>query len=143
MTGKPIWSKVLDEIGQKGIYDQQHPPLPGNPSQVDIYRRSKIKTVQDLTARPLIVYATACTVSKQLHPAMQMIEPGDMTGFQAVTQNLKGKKLDVLIHSPGGYPDAAEAIVQCFADSLKTCGLLFLPMPRVPQQCWLCPAMKY
>ena len=112
MTAKPIWSKVLDEVTQKSIYDQQHPPLPGNPSQLDTYRRSKIKAIQDLTARPLIVYATACTVSKQLHPAIEMIEPGDMTGFQAVTQNLKGKKLDVLIHSPGGYPDAAEAIVR-------------------------------
>jgi membrane-bound ClpP family serine protease len=43
---------------------------------------------------------------------MLMIEPGDMTGFQAVTQNLKGKKLDVLIHSPGGYAGATEALVR-------------------------------
>jgi ATP-dependent protease ClpP protease subunit len=43
---------------------------------------------------------------------MLMIEPGDMTGFQAVTQQIKGKKLDVLIHSPGGYPEAAEALVR-------------------------------
>ncbi|MGD0793282.1 MAG: hypothetical protein ABR920_16055 [Terriglobales bacterium] len=109
---KPIWSKVLDEIMQKGLQDQQRPPTPGQASQVDIYRRSKITAVQDLTARPLIVYATACTVSKQVHPAMLMIEPGDMTGFQAVTQFIKGKKLDVLLHSPGGYPDATEALVK-------------------------------
>jgi hypothetical protein len=109
---KPIWSRVLDEIMQKGLQDQQHPPTPGQASQVDLYRRSKIKAVQDLTARPLIVYATACTVPKQVHPAMLMIEPGDMTGFQAVTQFIKGKKLDVLVHSPGGYPDATEALVK-------------------------------
>src|ERR1700730_14571975 len=109
---KPIWSKVLDEIQQKSIKDQQKPPLPGQSSHADQYRRSKIKAVQDLTARPLIVYATACTVPKQLHPAMLMIEPGDMTGFQAMTQNLKGKKLDVLIHSPGGYAEATEALVK-------------------------------
>ncbi len=112
MTGKPVWSRVFDEIMQKGLHDQQHPPSFGQPTQVDIYRRSKIKVVQDLTARPLIVYATACTVPKQLHPAMLMIEPGDMTGFQAVVQHLKGKKLDVLVHSPGGYPDATEAVVK-------------------------------
>lgn len=41
-----------------------------------------------------------------------MIEPGDKTGFEAVTQNLKGKNLDVLIHSPGGLPDTAEALVR-------------------------------
>ncbi len=109
---KPIWSKVLDEINQKGLQDQQRPPAPGQSNQVDAYRRSKIKAVQDLTARPLIVYATACTVPKQVHPVMLMIEPGDMTGFQAVTQHIKGKKLDVLIHSPGGYPEAAEALVK-------------------------------
>ena len=110
---KPIWSKVLDEITQRAIKDQQNRPSPGQSSQIDQYRRSKIKAIQDLTTRPLIVYATACTVPKQqLHPAMLMIEPGDMTGFQAVTQNLKGKKLDVLIHSPGGYAEATEALVK-------------------------------
>jgi hypothetical protein len=109
---KPIWSKVLEEIGQKIVQDQQHPPAFGQSSHVDTYRRSKLKAIQDLTARPLIVYATACTVPKQVHPVMLMIEPGDMTGFQAVTQHIKGKKLDVLIHSPGGYPDAAEALVK-------------------------------
>jgi ATP-dependent protease ClpP protease subunit len=109
---KPIWSRVLDEITQKSLQDQQRPPVLGQSSQVDIYRRSKIKAIQDLTVRPLIVYATACTVSKQVHPAMLMIEPGDMTGFQAVTQQIKGKKLDILLHSPGGYPDATEALVK-------------------------------
>ena len=109
---KPIWSRILEEIQQKGVQDQQHPAAPGQPSQVDIYRRSKIKAVQDLTVRPLIVYATACTVPKPVHPAMLMIEPGDMTGFQAITQYIKGKKLDILLHSPGGYPDATEELVK-------------------------------
>lgn len=110
---KPIWSRVFEEIQQKSLLDQKHPPTLGQTSQIDVYRRSKIKAVQDLTARPLIVYATACTVPKPTtHPAMLMIEPGDMTGFQAVTQSLKGKKLDILIHSPGGYPDATEALVK-------------------------------
>lgn len=112
MTAKPIWTRVLEEITPKNIFDQQHPPALGQAGQSDAYRRSKIKAVQDLTARPLILYATACTVPKSLHPAMLMIEPGDMTGFQAVTENIKGKKLDVLIHSPGGYPDATEALVK-------------------------------
>jgi len=109
---KPIWSKVLDELMEKGRRDQQSPPAPGQSSQTDQYRRSKIKIIQDLTARPLILYATACTVPKQLQPGMLMIEPGDMTGFQAVVQYIKGKKLDVLIHSAGGYPEAAEALVK-------------------------------
>src|SRR3954463_1401286 len=109
---KPIWSKVLDEVNQKILEDQKKPPAFGQAGQLDQYRRAKIRAVQDLTVRPLIVYATACTVPKHnLHAAMLMIEPGDMTGFQAVTQHLKGKKLDVLVHSPGGYPDATEALV--------------------------------
>ncbi len=62
--------------------------------------------------RPLVVYATACTVPKQVPPIMLMIEPGDMTGFQAITQHIKGKKLDILLHSPGGLADATEALVR-------------------------------
>jgi 2-C-methyl-D-erythritol 4-phosphate cytidylyltransferase len=101
---KPIWNTVLETLNQKALYDQQHPPTAGQSSQVDVYRRSKIKAIQDLTNRPMMVYATACTAPKQIDRTILMIDPGDMTGFQTITEHIKGKKLDVLIHSAGGYP---------------------------------------
>jgi hypothetical protein len=36
----------------------------------------------------------------------------DKIGFHEVTHSLKGKSLDLIIHSPGGSPDAAESIVE-------------------------------
>lgn len=66
-----------------------------------------------MTGRRLIIYVSACTSpAKAVSIDMLMIDPSDKIGFKAVTENIPGPNLDVLIHSPGGYPDAAESIVQ-------------------------------
>ena len=40
-------------------------------------------------------------VPKQVQTLIVMIEPLEMTGFQAVTQNVKGKQLAVQIYNSG------------------------------------------
>ncbi len=40
------------------------------------------------------------------------IDNSDKIGFYEVTHAIKGKSLDLMIHSPGGSPEAAEAIVE-------------------------------
>src|SRR2546427_1490565 len=39
-------------------------------------------------------------------------DPSDKIGFKAVTDNIPGPNLDVLIHSPGGYAEAVESLVR-------------------------------
>jgi len=41
-----------------------------------------------------------------------MLDFSDKIGFKTVTENIPAPNLDVLIHSPGGYPDATESLVQ-------------------------------
>ena len=79
----------------------------------DIVRRRKIKNVEDITGRPLVVYAVAFTESDRavrVGPGIQ-IELGDKTGFDQATSDIPPGPLDVLLHSPGGSPAATESLV--------------------------------
>jgi hypothetical protein len=107
------WSRVYSETQQAIAKDQQSPVSQGQASRVDQYRRSKIAAIEKVTGRPLIVYATACTTTgKPVSSEMLMLDFSDKIGFRAVTDCIDAPNLDILIHSPGGYPDATESIVQ-------------------------------
>src|SRR5437879_11552291 len=99
------WAKVLAEIVQATQGGT-------NPVGLDTYRRGKIAGVAAITHRPLVIYGTACTTPGKAVPEMLlMIEPSDKIGFDEVTRRIPGTSLDVLVHSPGGLPDATAAIV--------------------------------
>ncbi|MGD1155790.1 MAG: hypothetical protein ABSA41_08170 [Terriglobia bacterium] len=107
------WNRILEDITRLSIQDQQNPPQPGQVSNHDRYRRRKIASVEQVTQRPLIVYASACTSpAKPVGAEMLMLDFTDKIGFKTVTDNIAPPALDILIHSPGGYPEAAESIVQ-------------------------------
>ena len=107
------WNRVFSETQQRIAEDKQTPPRPGQASRLDQYRRDKIAAIERVTGRRLIVYATACTTSGKSVPSeMLMLDNSDKIGFKAVTDDIAGPNLDVLIHSPGGYPEATESIVQ-------------------------------
>jgi len=59
------WNRLLDEIGQLQAAELRNPPAPGQPNAFDRFRRSKISGIEVITARPLIVYASACTSPKE------------------------------------------------------------------------------
>src|SRR5713226_1727726 len=104
------WNRILQEINRLQLADQQQPPAPGQPSQQDRYRRSKMAAVEQTTGRPLIVYATACIVPPKpgVSVDMLMLDFSDKIGFKTVTDNIRAPNLDVFIHSPGGYAEAVE-----------------------------------
>lgn len=107
------WNRVLAEVVALQQQDVVNPPAPGQPSRMDRYRRGKIASVQQVTGRPLIVYASACTSpGKPVPPDMLMLDFSDKIGFKTVTENVEPPSLDVLIHSPGGLAEAAESVVQ-------------------------------
>jgi hypothetical protein len=45
-------------------------------------------------------------------PLATMIEPGDRDAFAEVTEHLSGKQLALVIQSPGGFAETAEALVE-------------------------------
>jgi hypothetical protein len=69
-------------------------------------RQNMIKTIEEMTNRRLIVY-----VSNFNHPNSG-ITHDDIAPFAEVCFDIQsGEKIDLLIHSPGGDPNAAEQLV--------------------------------
>jgi hypothetical protein len=70
------------------------------------------KDIEALRGRPLIVYVTKF-ITFQVANAPNQIDLGDVDGFTDLINSIPGqhRAVDVLIHSPGGRPDATERIV--------------------------------
>ena len=104
------WNSVLEEI--VGL---------NQPEAFDIVRRKKMKAVQEITGRPLIVYATDFITPNpskaQAAGNLMSISLADKDGFDEVTRNLsKDSQIDILLHSPGGSAEATESIVELLRD---------------------------
>lgn len=107
------WSKILGEIADLAKQGQAGP--------ADIVRLQKLQRVFQLTGRPLIVYAVACTVpNKQVPASVLMMDASDKLAFHDVTEKLrKYESVDVILHSPGGLAEAAEALVDLLRSRFK------------------------
>ena len=93
------WIEVQQEIMKRGGSDE--------------LRRECIRKVEEITGRPLIVYATDFTNNEKVQAAAGevTIDSRDKIAFHDVITGIEGNDLDVLIHSPGGSAEAAEAII--------------------------------
>jgi hypothetical protein len=95
------WHNLIAELSQK-------PDEGFNPY---LMRQALYVDIEQLRQRPLIVYATKFPDAHVEAPIS--IDMGDVDGFtdlvEAAPQN---EKVDVLIHSPGGAPEATERIVE-------------------------------
>lgn len=81
----------------------------------DGVRRERIRAVEALTGRPLLIYASAFLNRGKVQASGGEvgIDGNDKLAFDEVVTGLDHDKgLDVLLHSPGGEPEAAEAIVE-------------------------------
>ncbi len=82
------------------------------PDKVNELRKAVYTDIEKLRKRPLFVYATNFLAG--LPPqAPVSIGLDDVDGFTDLVNSVKGnsKSVDVLLHSPGGTPDATERIV--------------------------------
>jgi len=98
----PIWSEILAELirTQRG----QSPP------DFDGVRRKYLLKLHQHTGRHVILYASGW-VQKYPDPASMSIGVEDIQALMEVTQGAQGHDLDLILHSPGGSPEVAEAIV--------------------------------
>lgn len=80
----------------------------------DNIRREYLNDLHEHTNRDLIVYMSGFTSLKAptIPSTFQSINLQDVQGFMAALHGLKGDKLDIMLHSPGGSLEAAEQIVQ-------------------------------
>jgi len=74
-------------------------------------RKACYKEIEERRGRPLLIYATKFL--EGVPPgAPNFIDLSDVDGFTDLVNSVKGSKsVDVLLHSPGGRPDATERLV--------------------------------
>jgi hypothetical protein len=100
----PTWSEILGELN--GALPTQ------GPGAFDHVRRKYLVLLSNHTKRNTILYATKWTQPGVADASQISITAEDMQGFMEVIHGLDGAAgLDLILHSPGGSPDAAEAIV--------------------------------
>ena len=102
----PTWNDILNEIQSTA-----KPTPNGIVIDYDYVRRKYIKDFSNYRNRNVIVY-----YSDWLQQGKKFnldINDGDMVGFMNAVHGLdKTKGLDLIIHTPGGYPTATESIVK-------------------------------
>jgi len=91
------WDDILKELNE-------------TMSQSDYVRRKYLKQLSDYTGRNTIAYYSAFLSNPQADNID--INDLDMTGFMNALKGMECKKgLDLILHTPGGSPAAAEAII--------------------------------
>jgi len=82
----------------------------------DNYRRRYIKSLFRYTKRDTIIYASAFSSSfkiiEQIPSFAISIVIDDINGFMQSLHGLKGRSLDLILHSPGGNLEASTQIIQ-------------------------------
>ncbi|MCA1942905.1 MAG: hypothetical protein LDL15_04795 [Yonghaparkia sp.] len=96
------WGELLAELNQRKA---QH-----GVGVFDTVRREHLAALAKHTGRSVILYATNWT-GGSADPQLISITPEDVQGFMEVVRGLPADGLDLVIHSPGGQPEAAEALV--------------------------------
>ena len=97
----PIWSEILAELAASSQQDA----VP----DFDGIRRKYLLQLHRHTGRNVILYASGW-IQKGVPAASISISDEDVHALMEVTWGLSGA-LDLILHSPGGSPEAAEAIV--------------------------------
>jgi len=98
----PTWSEIAQELDH--VFQQTNQP------PFDSIRRKYLVELASYTHRNCILYATNWT-QPGIDPNAISITDEDIQGLMEVIHGLQGDSLDLIIHSPGGSPEAAAAIV--------------------------------
>jgi hypothetical protein len=100
----PTWSGILEELAKSCS--------PGGPPQYDAVRRKYLTLLQQHTKRDVIMYVSKFTQhDPNVSPDIISIVDEDLQGIMEVIHGLSGPYLDLILHSPGGSLEAAEALV--------------------------------
>ena len=98
------WSEILHEL-----YDPAK--VQGKPPDFDGVRRRYLARLHQHSHRDVVLYASGWLQQHEASPRLTSINDEDIQALLEVTSDLQGRKLDLILHSPGGSPEAAEGIV--------------------------------
>lgn len=96
----PSWGEVLEEIKEKASDAGPH----------DTLRGDYLSDLADYTGRDVILYSSGWTHLNTPSSDFSMTD-GDIQGLMEVIYQLEGDELDLILHTPGGTPSVAEAMV--------------------------------
>jgi hypothetical protein len=103
----PTWGGVLKELQAERA--KKPTPTPG--TEFDIVRRRYLRDLAKLTGRNVVLYAAAW-LQPGSDPQVTTVTMEDLQGFMEVFHGLSSKNgVDLILHSPGGSAEAAEALV--------------------------------
>lgn len=102
----PSWGEIGQEIARAAGTS-----LSPGVSAFDHVRRSYLVKQRVASDRAVILYATRWTEGGTAGSENLSISYADVHGFMEAMHGVKERKLDLILHSPGGSPEAAEAIV--------------------------------
>jgi hypothetical protein len=98
----PSWGEILGELQESARQRGGQPDLDG-------IRRKYLEQLHRLTNRDVILYSTDWLGGGSPVSAITL---ADMQGMMEVCRGLKGPGLDLILHSPGGSPEATASIVR-------------------------------
>lgn len=98
----PLWSEILFEISAGA---------PQDPRVYDAVRQKYLVELSEYTKRDTILYASSWVQRHDAPASQTTIVDEDIQALMEVTSDLHGPDLDLILHSPGGSPEVAEAIV--------------------------------
>lgn len=112
----PTWGEILKELvdlqRRWNATASVAPPPPGTAGPHDTLRRKYLGQLSKLTGRATIVYATAWQENKDgVTGADLSIDLGDIQGFMETVADVEDRELDLILFSPGGTAEAAEAVM--------------------------------
>ena len=96
----PSWGEILDEIREKASDAGPH----------DSLRGEYLTSLAEYTDRDVILYSSGWTHLNTPSGDFSMTD-GDIQGLMEVIYQLDRDELDLILHTPGGTPSAAEAMV--------------------------------
>lgn len=107
----PTWGDILERINDAK-------ERVGNEGY-DIVRQHYVSNLADVTENDVILYSTGWSAASG-SGANTSITDIDIEGFMEVLSGLDGDSLDLVMHSPGGKPEAAEQIVEYLRGKYST-----------------------
>lgn len=101
----PSWGEILEELKQSAV------AADNGAADFDAVRRKYLVQLHQLTGRDTILYSTDW-LGGGGGGSMLSITLEDMQGMMEVCRGLQGPELDLILHSPGGSPEATASIVR-------------------------------
>lgn len=100
----PTWGEILKELSSY---------RPDQTDRFDLIRRKYLAALTAHTKRNCILYASKWTTPSDVPPELVSVTEEDIQGFMEVVHGLpQNDGLDLILHTPGGSPNATEGIVK-------------------------------